>query len=89
MSLHPEILKLTDRLFPLIGAFLKNKEQVSMVELAKFLKDKKIDGLTFRGTHSYQLEYILTNLVRCGLVDENGSLISLSSYGKEKLEAQK
>ena len=90
MNLHPKILELTDKLFPLIAEFLKecNDLTSTVSEIMKLLKSKNITGLTFRGTFSYQVEYVLTNLIRRGLLNENGSFISLSIYGQTKIEKE-
>ena len=86
MSCHPEIIKLTSQLFPIIGSFLKGKGLIPVVRLCQFVKEQQIKGLTFRGVyHSYQLEYVITNLIRKGLLEESGALISLSIYGESKL----
>ena len=89
MAMHPKIIELTEQLFPVIGSFLKvNADRASMKEIADFLKDKRIEGLTFRRTYpySYQLDYIITNLIRKGLLDEHGNGdVSLTLYGKKKI----
>ena len=91
MAINPKILELTEQTFPLIGSFLKDKGLVSMNQIAQFLKKRKIDGFTFRGIapFSYQLEYIITNLIRRGLLDEHGSLLQLTAYGEKRLGLQK
>jgi len=95
MSTHPEIVRLTDELFEVIASFLKDsedsgREKVRFIDLIHFLKDRNIDGLTFRNTYpySYQVEYIVTNLVRKGRLKEEGDRLWLSLYGKNCLASQ-
>jgi len=80
MSLHPDIIELTDRLLPVIGGFLLQQEMdgrssVGQAEINKYMKRMqrlgRVSGLTFKGTsgtYSYQIEYVLNNLVRRGIL---------------------
>lgn len=95
MSASPRIRELTDKLFPTIGEFLiqRKKEggpKVKLIEINRYLmrqqEAKKISGLVFRGTYSYQSEYVLTNLVARGLLKEDGDKFWLSQYGEKRYE---
>ena len=95
MSVHPKIVRLTDKLFKIIASFLEKRAEignpkVSFIDLIHFLKEQNIDGLTFRNTYpySYQVEYVVTNLVRKGRLEEEGRFLRLSTYGKKCLQMQ-
>jgi len=93
MSVHPEIIRLTDELFPLIASFIEERgsEKVPFIDVVHHLKRQNINGLTFRNTYpySYQVEYVVTNLVLKGRLDEEGRFLRLSSYGKKCLDAHR
>lgn len=91
MSTNPRIIELTNELQPKICEFLLQREKedrpISLhdmnVYLMKQQENGKVSGLTFRGTYSYQVEYVMTNLIGRQILKQRGSCFYLTSHGRE------
>ena len=88
MSSSPRIKELTERIFPIIGRFLREKKTTTPFELSRFLETQNIKRMVFR-PYSYQLEYVLINLVCSARINEDGGVLSLSQYRAQCFEESK